>query len=217
MAHSFEAVFEPGATAMPTFLAGLPTVLDDYRMSRTGEVFELERVRDGTFGVTDLSPHPVADFEELTPLLRRWHGASVGLISADLLARLGRCDSVEVDLRMCRVGTGVAISYRESATAWQTRRKDPALLKELASMLVALGVLARASRAIYDEETAGLSASEVAAALARLVSTRRFPSGGVDGVVVLPEKDAETALAQLSISHERLIIVDEGLASIGLL
>jgi hypothetical protein len=39
----------------------------------------------------------------------------------------------------------------------------------------------------------------------------------MDGVVVLPEKDAETALAQLGVSHERLISREKGLASVVLL
>jgi hypothetical protein len=203
--------------AMPDFLAGLPVLLADHRMSHTGEVFQLVRERDGTFAVAEMATHLIAGLDELPPLLRRWHGVSIGLVSAELLARLGRCDSIEVDLRVCRTAAGIAISYRESATAWRTRRKEPALLQELADMLLALCLLARSSRAMYDEETAGLSTGEVAPALTHLLATRRFPSGGMDGVVVLPEKDAETALAQLGVSHERLISREKGLASVVLL
>jgi hypothetical protein len=217
MAHDFEAVFEPGAATMPAFLAGLPAVLADHRMLHTGEVYELERERDGTFGIADMTTHPIADLNDLPPLLRRWHGVSIGLVSAGLLARLGRCDSIEVDLRVCRTATCVAISYRESATAWRSRRKEPALLQELADMLLALCLLANSSRAIYDEETAELSANGIASALAHLIATRRFPSGGMDGVVLLPDKDAEAALAQLGASRERLVSMEGGIASIVLL
>jgi hypothetical protein len=216
MAHGFEAVFAPGTGSVDAFMEGLPEVLESSGLSLAGEAFKLERTADGRFNVAALVPEPIDDLDTLARRLRRWQGVGIGLISEELLKALGRCDAVEVDLRVCRSASGaLAISYREARGSWRVRQATPALQHTLSGLLFDLAALGSSPQAIYDEETAELEADGVDAAIEQVFAMGHFPSQGRSGVLLLPAERARAVRGQLSIPGEQWLESAHGLVSIG--
>jgi hypothetical protein len=216
MAHDFEAVFSPGLEAPAVVLDGLESLLREYGMQFTGAVFELEAERDGSFQVAEFEPTEAESIQAVRELLKRWRGVSVGLTSNELLLACGRGAAVEVDVRICKHGrNGNALSYRENGGAWLARRRSRAMLLSLGEFLLRLALLGKASSAIYDEETAGLTAQSLNESLAELAQLGSFPAGGRQGLVVLPTSDVAVVLTSVKGTRDDVLYSERGLTVIG--
>ncbi len=178
MSHSYDAILSPTELDLSGVLEVVDEILAASAIGFTGEVYRLHS-SNGTPSVTTADPIDAPDIEDIAQVAARWWGVSL----------CGWWEGIgEVYIRLFKSdNAGFHVVYNESGSAFRSRLRDPDLADALLRFLLRLAGRLGSSICIYDQESLDGFHEATAERAADILDSRRFPSGGYQGIVIVDE------------------------------
>ena len=176
MPHSYDAVLSPTSLPLAQAIDAVDQTFDASEITFSGELYRLNN-SNGTPSVAAAEPTPVADIDEISGMAARWWGGSLGgwwKDAGEIYVRLFKSQS-----------SGWNVVYNETATAYRSRVRDPEKADNLCRFLLQLCGGLGSSICIYDQESVDGFHEATPELAARILQSRRFPSGGYDGILIV--------------------------------